>query len=395
MHSSIKVSYISVLILLFILLFSNITLAQGKQLDIVITNLSNEEINEIYEGESFKVSVLDPESEEPTPFLTDVDIEFNGKLYRINETRELILQAPDVDQDSSLIITASKEGYNSTNETITILDNESQDEPLKLIVTPEAYTIEAGKQFSILVKDENGNTISGAMVAIQSFGDTRITDDDGRAWLTAPEDKESITIIAEKDGYVKDTISIKVNIEPPWWIAFINSPYFPIAIAIVFLVLAIVFVSHRQKKSIYSRSKEISNDKTIKKYESDKKIASSQSDELEEKQYYSKDTVRVQPDEDSKVEEIRISRPRKEKEIVPVESEEDETEKVISRKKIQRRDYDWFEGTDDIRYEIDKLTGEIDEEGIDKWYEGVDNLKEKIDEKVKKKDKKKKEENEE
>ena len=100
----------------------------------------------------------------------------------------------------------------------------------------------------------------------------------------------------------------------------------------------------------------------------------------------------VKPDEDPKVEEIRISRPRKEKEVVDVETEDDETEKVINKKKLQQRDYDWFEGSDDVQYEIDKLTGEVDEEGLDKWYEGVDGLKEKIDEKVKKKDKKKNEE---
>ena len=102
--------------------------------------------------------------------------------------------------------------------------------------------------------------------------------------------------------------------------------------------------------------------------------------------------MRTKQTEDLKVEEIRITRPSKDKEIVPIKTKEDETEKVINRKKNQQHDYDWFKGTDDIRYEIDKLTGEVDEEGADKWYEGVDNLKEKIDEKMKKKEKKKDEE---
>ena len=129
------------------------------------------------------------------------------------------------------------------------------------------------------------------------------------------------------------------------------------------------------------------------KYDSDVKTTSSLPSESKEKlddQSSLKDAVRIQSQQEAKVEEIRISKPRKEKEVVPVESQEDETEKVINRKKTQKRDYDWFEGTDDIRYEIDKLTGEIDEEGVDKWYEGAGTLKEKIDEKMKKKDKKKK-----
>ena len=56
---------------------------------------------------------------------------------------------------------------------------------------------------------------------------------------------------------------------------------------------------------------------------------------------------------------------------------------------MHTHEYDWFEGTDDIRYEIDKLTGKIDEKHMDKWFEGVDDLKKKIDEKVKKRDKNK------
>ena len=61
---------------------------------------------------------------------------------------------------------------------------------------------------------------------------------------------------------------------------------------------------------------------------------------------------------------------------------------------MKKRNYDWFEGTDHLRYEIDKLTGEIDEEGVDKWVEGVEGLQDKINERVKKKDKKKKDEEE-
>ena len=54
MHSNICVKYCYILILLFILLISNVTLAQAKKLDILITDLNGEEINEIYENEYFK-----------------------------------------------------------------------------------------------------------------------------------------------------------------------------------------------------------------------------------------------------------------------------------------------------------------------------------------------------
>ena len=395
-HSTVSIIHISILFFLIIFLFSNITLGQTSQFNIIITDMSNEEINEIYEAEYFKISAIDPELEEETPFLDNVEVEFNGAFYQIDETRELIIQAPNVNQDLILIITASKEGYITTNKSITILNNESEQH--FLFIETEFDTVEAGKMFRVTVKenDINGDEVYGALVAIQSFGDIKdevYTDDTGRAWLRSPEDKESITIIAQKDGYIDGQRVIKVNIEPPWWVDFISSRYFPIIIAVIFLLFAVIYVNHRQKKSIFSRAKEISDDKTMKKYETDSKTSPSATDKgrkkLDEHHSTIGGTVRIQPQQEAKVEEIRISKPRKEKEIVPVKSEKDETEKVISRKKIQKRDYDWFKGTDDFRYEIDKITGKIDEKGIDKWYEGVESIRDKIDEKVKSKDKKK------
>ena len=166
---------------------------------------------------------------------------------------------------------------------------------------------------------------------------------------------------------------------------------FPIFIGAVLLISAVIFVTLRQKRSIYNRTKEITDNKTLEKYNLNAKVTLSadQDEEKPEDRYYSRDAVRTKPVQDAKVEEIRISRPHKEKEIIPVKSEEDETEKVINRKKLQKHDYDWFEGTDDVRYEIDKLTGEVDEENLDKWFEGVDGLKDKVKEKLKKKDKNK------
>lgn len=399
MRSIIRINHIAISLTIFVILFLNIliiapgSVAQGNQLHLHITDDEGYPIDEIYEEEYFIISVYSFNESDIPEWKIDVDIEFNDIHYTIEKTGEITIKAPKIDQDTSFVILASKEGYNSTNGTITILDNESQGEPLKLIIEPEEYTVDAGNQFSVLVKDEDGNTIPGAEVAIQSFGDIRITDDDGRAWLTAPEDEDSIKIIAQKDGYVQGDIDIMVNILSPWWITLINSPYFPIIIAVIFLLFAIVYVSYRQKKSVYDRASKISQEKILAKYDSDVKTTSSPPSESKEKlddQSSLKDAVRIQPQQEAKVEEIRISKPRKEKEVVPVESQEDGTEKVINRKKTQKRDYDWFEGTDDIRYEIDKLTGEIDEEGVDKWYEGADPLKEKIDEKMKKKDKKKK-----
>lgn len=379
MRSNTSCKYNFIIFLLLVILFSNITLAQGNQLEILITNFNGEEIYEINEQEYFKISVLDFDQND-SPYLIDVNIDFNDILYTIEESAEIILQAPEVNSDLSFVISAVKEGFNSTNKTITILNNESHDELLGLLVIPDDFTIEAGVRFSVKVIDENGRAVSEVEVAIQSFGDKEITNSNGRVWLIAPEDKEKITIIAQKEGYNKGNVKIGVNLQRPWWQDFFGNPYFPLLVGAIILILAIVFVNIKQKKSFFNREGEISKEKNLGKNEGGLKENRSESRDL----FVNKEAIRVKSAQDAKVEEIRISRPRKEKEVIPVSSDKDETERLINKNKMQKQGYEWFKGTDDIRYEIDKLTGKIDEDGIDKWYEGVDNIREKIDEKMKK-----------
>ena len=88
----------------------------------------------------------------------------------------------------------------------------------------------------------------------------------------------------------------------------------------------------------------------------------------------------------SKIEEIRINRYRKNKEIVSLDPDINNNSNT---KKNGVSDLKWFKGRDDIRYKIDKKTGEIDEKGKDKWFEGTDDIRKKIDEKIKIKDNKK------
>jgi len=377
--------YVKILFFIIFILILNIQIIRAGQLEITITDINGQEIYDIKEKEHFKVSVLDSSLTE-TPYLLNVTIIFNELPYMIDdESAELTLQAPEVDSDRKYPIYALKEGYDSVNKTITILDNDS----INLIIISEDV-VDAGKHFSVYIKNENGNPVSNVLVGIENYWDKRATtDDNGRALLKAPDDREEITILAQKDAYTRVRHTIRVNIEAPWWEAFIGSPFFPIIVALIFLVIIVIFVNQRQKIAIFNRAKEISKWKKADRENIDKKDTKplDQKEEIIEYKTGSKDKVRSQQVADSKVEEIRITRPKKE--IIPVKTDEDETEKIISKKKMKDNKLDWFEGTDDIRYEIDKITGEIDEEGKDKWFEGVENLKEKIDEKVKNKDKKK------
>jgi hypothetical protein len=380
-HSRIRDNYITISLILLVLLLCNIFIisspvaAQGEQLIIDV-------VDEVYENEDFFVSVYIINNSGIPTFLIDVELVFNGDPYYITDQGSGVatIQAPQVDEDTAYTITASKDGYASNQTTITVLNK------LQLYVTPDEHTIEANKLFSVTVTDENENPIADATVAIQDvFGDGAIatTNSEGRAWLVAPEVGGEITVMAQKDGYVEGTTPLMVNIGPGFWESLLQSPYTPIFIAIIILIFAIVFVNLRQKESIDTRAREISKEQALKRYGAHGKIVSLPFSEKTGK------PVNQYGPRGPKIEEIRISRPRKDKKIVFVESEKEEVRKVIPRKPKRKYDYDWFEGTDGIRYEIDRITGEIDEEGLDKWFEGIDDIRAKIDEKLKKKDKKK------
>jgi hypothetical protein len=356
--------------------FGHIYAAPGDLLEIVV-------LDEVKEEELFSISVMDPEITEESPWLIDVEIEFNDIIYNINETAEVMVKAPQVDEDTNFIIKASKEGYITTNKSILILDTEIK----TLVISHDDFVVDAGERFSVTIteNDKNGDPVVGVNIAIQSFGQSSLTDDNGRAWLTAPENREKITLLATKDGYENGQAQIEVNIPPTLLDLIIRNRYFTIVMGTIILICAILFVNFKQRYSIDSRTKEIAKDKIDEKY---KTKNGTEKPEKSESYYYDKDNIRVKQEKESKVEEIRITRPKKEKEVVPVVTKGDETEKIIKKKELKKRDYDWFEGTDDVRYEIDKLTGEIDEEGLDKWFEGVDLHKDKIFKKMKKKDKK-------
>lgn len=267
-----------------------------------------------------------------------------------------------------------------------------------------SWIVKPKEEFYVTVTDNNGTLVQGATVEIQG-GMSGETGPNGRVWLTAPSKKGLYLIIAEKGNYVV-TNELKVDPGPAFW----QESYFPIILGGICLISAILFVFFKEKKSIYERATQISKDNMVQKYTlpSDKTkptkkqiptkniSAFNQNNHqnkrnIYENPYYNK-PIQSRYEKDSKVEEIRIRRPNKEREVVSVEEKKDVADKVIQDAKMKKRDDNWFQGNDDLKYEINKITGEVDEEQIDKWFEGVENLKQKIDEKVKKDKKKRKEE---
>jgi len=360
--------------------------AQEKQLIIDVAK-------EVYESENFSISVYIINENASPEYQIDVVIDFNNKNYNITaENPEITVMAPQISKDVVFIITASKTGYESAIANISVIKREAQNES-QLVITPDGYTVDANKQFSVLVTDKTGNLIPGATVGIQSYtgkGSVDETDDNGRACLTAPGDCSEIILMAQKEGYTSGTEKVWINANPGLIERTLQNPYAPIAIAAIVLIFAIIFVNFRQKRNVRPKENPSGSTKQFlanstrhkkaipfKPSEQPRKTANQHGPE---KKDYGESR------QGAKVEEIRISRSRKDRETLSVSDEEKRN--TISRRSGKKTSHDWFEGTDNIRYEIDKMTGEIDEEGKDKWFEGTDNIKSKIDEKLKKKGKK-------
>jgi len=271
--------------------------------------------------------------------------------------------------------------------TVLAQDDQPTEDMPRLVITPDTgYVLDAGQRFSVKItkNSSDGIEVEGVSVAIQNvIGDeyNYTTGSDGRAYLTAPRNKERITIIASKSGYITSTLEMQINPVHDLIEQIINNKYFIVFLALIFLIIAIIFVNLRQKKSIYYRAKEISKEKTMERHSLEKAQASKEKINSCGKP---EDTVKIR-EKDNKIEEIRIIQPHKRKEVIPIKTNEEKKDRHTEKKKST----DWFQGTDEVKYEINRLTGEIDEEGKDKWFEGVEDLRDKLDEKMKKKGKKK------
>jgi len=388
-------NHVVILFTLLILLFSNIfssnlVTAQEEGLILSVINESYEQIGEIEEGEYLLISAYILDEDNQPIYQIGVEIEFNGKIYKItieDENFEITIEAPQVSEDTMFTVKASKTGFMFDNATITVLNKP------QLIITPDTYTVEANKQFSVVVTDENGKTVAGATVGIQSCtGEDYIdiTNDNGRVWLITPEGHNEIILIAQKEGYIDGKpIILGVNTNPGFIELIIENPYAPILIAAALLILAILFVNFRQKKTIAKIPGGSFKEQPLKKYTTNRKNGLAPPRKVIRKpvnHHKSKGDVRIEPKRGSKIEEIRINRSSKDKKIVSISRESEEKRKTSPRKTTRKHE----EGTHNIRYEIDKITGRIDEEGVDKWFEGMDDIRAKIDEKVKKRDKEKK-----
>ncbi len=363
---------------LFLVIVTTNTTSASKTMNIEIIP-SNQTV---VSGDMFTVSVLDRNITNETPYLTDVAIIFNDKIYQItseNDTGEITIQAPHVLTNTTFILTAYKEGYLDTNASLIVIAMEPSPS-FELFITAETDDIRAYQTFGIIVTDANAVPIESALVYIQGYdpneSDIR-SDKNGHTFLTAPN-LEEITIIAKKQGYSQAEITIFVITQPGVIETLTHHPNFPIAIAVVILITIIIYVA--KKNRLHSEGHVLFSQKMRKKHivPTPRIPDNATSDEYSKtKQDVASPTNRKM---DQKIEEIHIPSTHATKDIVTLQTP---AKKPAASSTHSHR---WFDGSSEIDEKIDNLHDLTSEKATEKWFVGTEDLRKKIDETIKEKD---------
>lgn len=315
--------------------------------------------------------------------------------------------------NNEVIITATKEGYETAILSVTILKG-------TLEINTDRVTVQEDESFSVIITNEEGKNIPDCLIyldCVSSNSCSSVTNENGIAYLPAPavQKDTQINIIAVKDGYACTTTQIRVENTQAAFIGDVSTEFqdiLPVIFAVISVIAAIIIVTvrnrhdnhrpevkihphqtetpkihHQQNQSPSRQKPPITPTKPPIPTNTPAISNNTQSQETTSNGYspYNKTENRS-----PHIEEIRIHVKNHEKKTKNI-STEDKIDRLIPRHKEDR--YEWFNGKDDIRYKIDSLTGEIDEQRADKWFEGIDEIRCKVDEKLKKNNRKKKENN--
>ncbi|MFH1100422.1 MAG: hypothetical protein V1726_00090 [Methanobacteriota archaeon] len=348
------------------------------------------EDNLFIEGHEYGIAIFyEHENNVGEIVATDVLVTVPWATYKTSETApEISLVAPRFEEYRQFVITASKTGYQTAEKLIAVIKGE-------LVVTTDRGTISEGETFQVTVKDQANRLIEDCLVYVQregQQGDSDMTDARGTVYLSAPlieNDSEFASVLGYKDGYREGVTSIRVENTPVVTIAADLMTIIPVVLAVVVVVVAVIVVRIRKTSNqpdvpTMTEQEHLEPEIVIyekrKLFSSNKKPRSIMKETLEIEPVATESVPRNEP----KVEEIRIHGSGKAKETTILSTKKEEP--VPSRRKGST---DWFEGTDEVRYKIDRLTRDAKKKEKDKWFEGTSDIQEKIDEAICKKHKKK------
>lgn len=385
-YRKVQRSFLGVILILLIVITgcSFVTHAQDEPA-LIIDIYDSQNWNEsagfiIYSGRTYDVTV----STENESVILGANITVLGSTYLTSLTEPYItFEAPDFDQSDSLNITATKKGYLNATVELIVLKGE-------LSIKTDQTIVEEKKEFQVTVTDQDNNPVQDALVYITEDTSPIVTDQQGSAIAISPEIEvfTTLTIQVIKSGYLPGSTILRVeNVEASFF-DLSESRFLqilPILIAVLVVILSIIFVLVRQKKS-----QKVSKPRT---YEKQSEAPQPHS---REKQRFTNESARYPETHkrdlttstiDARVEEIRIPVQAKKKETT-ILAEEIEPEDAHEDQKKQQDE--WFKGQDYMRYKLDELTGKIDQKTDGKWFEGEHNTQSKVDEALKKNLKKKK-----
>ena len=362
---------------IIILIIHNMGIINAKANNEANNQLIIDSPDEIYEETNFSISVYTILNNTPY-YQINTQIFFNNNTYNITYNEpEIIIESPVVNKDTNFKIKAIKTGYISDEKYILVLNNIKENKS-KLVITilDNDFIVEGNTYFSLLVTNEKGIPISNTTVGIQNFiskNSIDVTDENGRARLFAPNNCDEIIILAQKNGYLNTTEILWIDRNPNIIERIIQNPYTLILFSIIILITAITIVTKRKNKN------EIHNKKNNYKKNNDIKSLKEKHTPTNKKNNHNINNFKTI--KEAKVEEIRINKKDPSQKIINLNNEQIKNYK--KNKKINQKD-NCFQGMDEIRYKIDKLTGNIDNINENNWFEGKENLKNKIDEKLKK-----------
>ena len=353
------------LLLFSTFIVSTITAQEEEELFIVIydpdTTLPLEK-NIFLEGKNYDIAIG---SKNQTGFVYDATVSVPWADYITSEEMPWItVESPSFEEYNQFVIRASKQGFLHAEIEIAVIKG-------TLAVTTDKGIVEEKESFQVIVTDQNENVVEGSIVYLDiedSGADSDVTNDNGVAYLEAPDvdERTDIAIIAFKEGYEAGSKTIRVeNVK----IGFIDDMA-PVIGAVIVLIFSMIFVKFR--KRISKPTSDVATD--IPRYRTGTSM---------DKSKPKKEKEISNLDKGPRVEEIRI---RAQDKIKESKGFSEEKEPGLIHKKGE---YEWFQGTDYMRYKIDELTKEMDSKNADKWFEGVPDIRSKVDETLKKKQKKK------
>jgi hypothetical protein len=333
--------------------------------------------NVLLEGASYDVVIgfENETGEKGIAYNVTVTVPWDSPYFIGTNPPEITITAPSYEGHPEFIITAEKEGFQSAEKEFIIIKG-------SLSVTTDKGIVEEDESFQVVVTDQNEISIHDAIVYLDISGqdvDSDTTNIEGIVYLSAPavDENMDVTITAFKEGFEAGIKSIRVeNVQA----SFLDNVT-PIFAAIGILIIAMVFVRFRKKRTKPQITPEDEVTEEIDHFLQSRHEKKDLKPETLPKKPPVEPQIQITTDDRGPyVEEIKIPQRDEPEEPQPPQDSMKEEIKHLG-------EYEWVKGTRDIKKRIDELTNERDTKKADRWFAGEEDVKTKVDEAVKKKKK--------